>query len=136
MKMFISEILEPIKQTFKFLFKIPSFWKLYQNYGYDGETVEFIIENYQEVLQNRTKLMSKPTYYAKGVIEQIDSWYEEMGYVRIERQDKPKYNYDKFKTALSVEELAKELCNIEIDCCESLQEYVEEYLEKKCEVSE
>ena len=120
-----------MKQFLKFLTKIKSFWKFYQNYEYDGETVEFIIENYQDVLQKRTKLMSKPTYCANGVIEQIDNWYEENGYIRIESQDKPKYNYDKFKTALSVEELAKELCSIEIDCCESSEEYVQEYLEKK-----
>lgn len=32
-------------QTFiKFLTKLKGFWKLYQNYGYEGETVEFIIE--------------------------------------------------------------------------------------------
>ena len=60
----------------KFLTKIKSFWKIYSGYGYDGETIEFIINNYTEVLENRTKLMSKPTYYASDVIEQIDDWYE------------------------------------------------------------
>lgn len=64
-----------MKQFLKFLTKIKSFWKFYQNYEYGGETVEFIIENYQDVLQNRTKLMSKPTYYANDVIKQIDEWY-------------------------------------------------------------
>lgn len=67
-----------MKQFLKFLTKIKSFWKFYQNYEYDGETVEFIVDNYQEVLCNRTKLMSKPTYYANDVIEQIDNWYEEV----------------------------------------------------------
>lgn len=124
-----------MKQFLKFLTKIKSFWKFYQNYGYDGEDVGFIIENYERVLCNRTKTMSKPTYYLEDVLRELDNWYEEMGYVCIERQNKPKYNYDKFKTALSVEELAKELCSIEIDCCESSEEYVQEYLEKKCEVS-
>lgn len=66
-----------MKQFLKFLTKIKSFWKFYQNYEYDGETVEFIIDNYQEVLCNRTKLMSKPIYYANDVIEQIDNWYED-----------------------------------------------------------
>ncbi len=61
----------------QFLTKLKGFWKFYKNYEYDGETVEFIIENYQDVLQNRTKLMSKPTYYAKDVIGQIDEWYED-----------------------------------------------------------
>lgn len=125
-----------MKQFLKFLTKLKSFWKLYQNYEYDGETIEFIIENYQEVLENRTKLMSKPTYYAHDVIEQIDNWYEEMGYAYIERQDKPKYNYDKFKTALSVEELAELLSNTKINFMESTKEYIEEYLEEKCEVSD
>lgn len=124
-----------MKQFLKFLTKIKSFWKFYQNYGYDGETVEFIIDNHERVLCNRTKTMSKPTYYLEDVLREIDNWYEEMGYVCIERQNNPKYNYDKFKTALSVEELANELCSIDIDCCESSEEYVQEYLEKKCEVS-
>lgn len=64
-----------MKQFLTFFTKIKSFWKFYQNYGYDGETVEFIIENYQNVLQIRTKGMSKPTYYASEVIKQIDEWY-------------------------------------------------------------
>ena len=66
-----------MKQFLKFLTKIKSFWKLYRNYGYDGETVEFIIGNYQKILCKRTKLMSKSTYYAKNVIKQIDEWYYE-----------------------------------------------------------
>lgn len=66
-----------MKQFLKFLTKLKSFWKLYQDYEYDGETIEFIIENYQEVLENRTKLMSKPTYYSSEVIKQIDEWYYE-----------------------------------------------------------
>lgn len=69
-----------MKQFLKFLIKLKSFWKFYHNYEYDGEDVEFIIDNYQKVLCNRTKLMSKPTYYASDVIAQIDNWYEEMGY--------------------------------------------------------
>ena len=60
----------------KFLTKIKSFWKIYSGYGYDGETIEFIINNYTEVLESRTRIMSKPTYYARDVIEQIDDWYE------------------------------------------------------------
>ena len=56
-----------------------------------------------------------------------------MKHAYIERQNKPKYNYDKFKTALSTEELAKVLCEMDIDCAESTQEYVEEYLGKKIE---
>lgn len=61
-----------MKQFLKFIAKLKSFWKLYKDYGYDGETVEFIIENYQDVLQSRTKGMGKPTYYANDVTKQID----------------------------------------------------------------
>lgn len=61
----------------KFITKIKGFWRIYHGHGYDGKTIEFIIKNYTEVLVNRTKLMSKPTYYAKDVIKQIDEWYED-----------------------------------------------------------
>ncbi len=77
--------------------------------------------------------MSKPTYYAGDVIAQIEEWFEEMGYVYIERQDNPKYKYDKFKTALSTEELAEILHDMDIDCAELSKECIEEYLEKKVE---
>ncbi len=40
---------KPMKQFLKFLTKLKSFWKLYQNYGYDGEAVGFIINNYEGV---------------------------------------------------------------------------------------
>lgn len=66
-----------MKNILSFIKYIKSFFKLYCNYGYDGETIEFIIDNYEKVLCNRTKLMSKPTYYAEDVIRQIDEWYEE-----------------------------------------------------------
>lgn len=66
-----------MKSILSFIKHIKSFFKLYCNYGYDGETIEFIIDNYEKVLCNRTKLMSKPTYYARDVIQQIDKWYEE-----------------------------------------------------------
>lgn len=62
----------------KFIFKLKGFWKLYQDYEYDGETIEFIIDNYERVLCNRTKTMSKPTYYLEDVLREIDNWYEEM----------------------------------------------------------
>lgn len=42
----------------------------------DEETCRFIIEQYTRVLCNRTRLMSKPTYYARDVISQIDDWYD------------------------------------------------------------
>ena len=65
-----------MKQFLKFLTKLKGFWKIYSCYGYDGETVEFIIENYTEVLENRTLTMSKPTYYAEDVIKKIDEYYK------------------------------------------------------------
>lgn len=121
-----------MKQFLKFLTKMKGFWKIYSGYGYDGETVEFIIENYTEILCNRTSIMSYPTYYARDVIAQIDDWFEKKGYVHIERQGKPKYNYDKFKTALSTEELAFLIWDLDFvkDC---RLEDIEEYLENKVE---
>jgi len=65
-------------QTFlKFLTKLRGFWKFYKHYEYDGETVEFIIDTYVKVLCNRTKTMSKPTYYCIDVVREIDNWYED-----------------------------------------------------------
>lgn len=66
-----------MKQFINFLSRIGTFWKFYRDYEYDGEVMRLIVENYQEVLCSRTKLMSKPTYYARDVIEQMDEWYEE-----------------------------------------------------------
>lgn len=66
-----------MEQFLNFLKKIKSFWKLYEDYGYDGETVEFIIETYQDILQSRTETMSKPTYYINDILSEIDRWYEE-----------------------------------------------------------
>lgn len=62
---------------FRFIKNIKSFWKFYKDYEYNGQDCEFIIENYQEVLRSRTKSMSKPTYYASAVIDEIDKWYED-----------------------------------------------------------
>lgn len=67
-----------MKQLFKFITKLKTFWKLYSDYGYCGETIRFIIENYEQVLKNRTKLMSKPTHHFENVIAQLDKWYEEV----------------------------------------------------------
>ena len=64
-----------MKQFLKFLTKLRGFWKIYSGYGYDGDTVEFIIDNYINVLENRTHAMSKPTYHAKDVINELDNYY-------------------------------------------------------------
>lgn len=121
-----------MKQFLKFLTKIKSFWKFYQNYGYDGETVEFIIDNYQKVLCNRTKLMSKPTYYAKDVIAQIDNWYEETGYECVRNpHKKAKQIYDRFETALSDEKLAELILRLDVDLSKINAEQLWEYMQKK-----
>lgn len=77
MKFRIYLFCEWIKRFFRFLKRIKSFYNFYCDYGYDGETCEFIVEQYTQVLCNRTKLMSKPTYYAGDVIRQIDDWYSD-----------------------------------------------------------
>lgn len=64
-------------QLLNFLKKIKSFWKLYVDYGYGGETIEFIIDTYEKLLCERTETMSKPTYYIKDILSEIDRWYEE-----------------------------------------------------------
>lgn len=61
----------------KFIKAIPSFFRLFRDYGYDGNTCTHIIENYTEVLCNRTRGMSKPTYDSKAVMCQLDEWYEQ-----------------------------------------------------------
>ena len=63
------------KRFFRFLKSIKSFYQFYSDYGYDGETCEFIVEQYTQVLCNITRFMSKPTYYAGDVISQLDEWY-------------------------------------------------------------
>lgn len=66
-----------MKILFCFVKTIRTFYKFYKNYRYDGDTCAFIIENYENVLENRTKMMSKPTYYASAVIDEMDKWYED-----------------------------------------------------------
>lgn len=112
--------------------KLKGFWKIYSGYGYDGETVEFIIENYTKVLCNRTRLMSKPTYYARDVIAQIDDWFEEMGYEAVRNPyKKVKQIYDKFETALDIDELAKLILRLDVNFSKIDVENLSEYLEKK-----
>lgn len=65
-----------MKTLIKFIKNLKSFYRFYKDYGYDGYDCEFIIENYQDVLCSRTRMMSKPTYCASDVIDEIDRWYE------------------------------------------------------------
>lgn len=66
-----------MKQFLKFLTKLKGFWKIYSGYGYDGETVEFIIENYKEVLDIRAYSISV-TRNAIDVIREMDKFYEDL----------------------------------------------------------
>lgn len=66
-----------MKNLIKFIKNLKSFYKFYKDYEYSGDDCRFIIENYQDVLCNRTKTMSKPTYCAKDVVGEIDRWYQE-----------------------------------------------------------
>lgn len=60
----------------KWLKRIIGFIKLYKDYKYEPEDWRHIVETYQQVLCNRTRLMSKPTYYIQDVLNQLDEWYE------------------------------------------------------------
>lgn len=66
-----------MKQFFKFLMSLKSFWKLYRDYRYDGDTLRFILTQYEIVLANRTEHIYKPTHCAKDVIKRLDEWYAE-----------------------------------------------------------
>ena len=68
---------EWIKKFCRFLKNIKSFYKFYSDYEYDGDMCNYIIEQYTQVLCNRTKVMSKPTYYAGHVIARLDEWYSD-----------------------------------------------------------
>ena len=86
-------------QFLTFLTKLKSFWKLYKDYGYDGEAIEFIIDTYEKLLCERTKTMSKPTYYLEDVLAEIDRWYEERDKVRVYES----YDYYRRRIDFSVE---------------------------------
>ena len=70
-------IKENIKELFYFIKWIPGYIKLHREYGYEPDVYSYIIENYEKVLCNRTKVMSKPTYHWRDVVNEIDRWYEE-----------------------------------------------------------
>ena len=75
-KMKLLFLKEDIKQILTFIKWIPSYFKLHKNYGYEPDVYDFIIQNYEKVLCQRTKLMSKPTYHWRDVVAEIDRWYE------------------------------------------------------------
>lgn len=120
-----------MKQFLTFITNLKSFWKFYRNYEYDGKTVEFIIENYQDILQNRTEKMSKPTYYSDAVIKQLDEWYEEM-YKRLykEKMAVIKSTDNKFANRIDISIEYKDLVDTEIlidMICEKARKAVSEH---------
>ena len=77
MKIRLYFLKEDIKLLFYFIKWLPWYFKLHRNYGYNPDIYSYIIENYEQVLCNRTRTMSKPTYHWRDVIYEIDIWYEE-----------------------------------------------------------
>lgn len=69
---------EAITELLLFIRYIPGYYKLHKNYLYEPDTYNFIIQNYENVLCNTTKTMSKPTYHWRDVVSEIDRYYEEM----------------------------------------------------------
>lgn len=67
-----------MKRLIKFIRNLSGYWKLERDYGYDPDTYDFIIKQYSDVLCSRTRTMSKLTYYATDIINEIDKWYEEL----------------------------------------------------------
>ena len=67
-----------MKTFIGFIKSLKGFWKLYCDYEYDGEVLRHIIETYTSVICNRTKTMSKPTYYLYDVLSEIDRYYEDV----------------------------------------------------------
>lgn len=77
-KLRIRFLIEDIKELLLFIRYIPGYYKLHKNYLYEPSTYDFIIQNYEKVLCSRTKTMSKPTYYWRSVVNEIDRYYEEI----------------------------------------------------------
>lgn len=65
-----------MRELFGFIKNIGSFYKFWKDYEFNGNTMAYIIEQYQSVVSNRTRCLSKPTYSANTVISAIDEWYE------------------------------------------------------------
>ena len=65
-----------MRELFGFIKNIGSFYKFWKDYEFNGNAMAYIIEQYQSVISNRTRCLSKPTYSASTVICAIDEWYE------------------------------------------------------------
>ena len=77
-KLRLQFLLEDVKELLLFIRYQPGYYKLHKNYLYEPDTYDFIIDNYEKVLCNTTKTMSKPTYHWKSVVSEIDRYYEEI----------------------------------------------------------
>ena len=78
MKFRLQCLKQSLKELLLFLKWIPGYYKLHSDYGYEPDTYEFIIDNYEHVLCEVTKTMSKPTYHWRDVVHEIDKYYEGM----------------------------------------------------------
>ena len=78
MKFRLQCLKQSLKQLLLFLKWIPGYYKLHSDYGYEPDTYEFIIDNYEHVLCEVTKTMSKPTYHWRDVVREIDRYYEDI----------------------------------------------------------
>lgn len=78
LKFRLSCFIEDVKYFLLFLKDIPGYYQLHMNYGYKPDTYGFIICNYERVLCETTKTMSKPTYHYRDVVNEIDRYYEEL----------------------------------------------------------
>ena len=77
-KLRIRFLIEDIKELLLFIRYIPGYYKLHRDYLYEPDTYDFIIQNYEQVLCNRTKVLSKPTYHWQTVVGELDRYYEEI----------------------------------------------------------
>ena len=77
-KLILQFLIEDIKELLLFIRYLPGYYKLHKDYLYEPSTYDFIIQNYEQVLCNTTKVLSKPTYHWRTVVSEIDRYYEEM----------------------------------------------------------
>jgi hypothetical protein len=75
-RLILEFIKEDIKELLLFIKWIPAYYKLHRNYRYEPDTYHYIIQNYEQVLCNTTRTMSKPTYDWRAVVSEIDRYYE------------------------------------------------------------
>lgn len=84
----LIEIKDFITNLITFIKYIPGYYKLHKNYEYEPETYDYIINNYEKVLCETTRTLSKPTYDWRTVVCEIDSYYERIYSEEIKRLEK------------------------------------------------